>query len=432
MLQMGEYKGAAEPYTRSEMSKPFRERLESVLKDYFEESLVKTIAQARKGLAIDKVKAIIDEGPYTAKQAVAAGLIDEVAYADDFEKAVKSGIKASEVKVVRDYAKEKVEELDFSNPFAILKLLAPPSRKHKSSKNKIAVLYATGAIVTGKGGTSLFGGDTVGSTTMVDAIRKAEHDKTVKAIVLRVDSPGGSALASDLIWNELRRSKKPVVASMSDVAASGGYYISMAAKKIYAEPGTLTGSIGVVGGKLVLGGLEKKVGLNTQVIKLGSHAGILSTTFPFSESEKKAMTALMKDIYDQFLTKAIEGRERAGKKFARADFLKYAEGRIWTGRQAKAIGLIDELGTLDDAVVAAKVMAHLAKDADVELLSLPKPRSFLDTLMERADASTLVGFNLSALRKVPELAGHLGFVGGLLQLRGEPVWLMMPQRIVVR
>jgi protease-4 len=433
MLQMGEYKGAAEPFTRTGMSKQFRERLESVLKDYYEESIVKVIAKSRgKELTAAKVKELIDEGPYTARRAAAAGLVDEVAYADDFEKSIKAAVKADEVKIVRNYAQEKVKDIDLSNPFSILKLLGGPSKHRKSTKDKIAVLVATGTIVTGKGGTGLFGGQSTGSTTMVEAIRKAEQDKTVKAIVLRVDSPGGSALASDLIWNELRRCKKPVIASMGDVAASGGYYISMGCRKIYAEPGTLTGSIGVVGGKLVLGGLEKKVGLNTEVIKLGAHAGILSSTFPFTESEKKAMKAMMEDIYDQFLTKAIKGRARAGKKFTRADFSKYAEGRIWTGRQAKEIGLVDELGTLDDAIADAKAMAKLSKTADVELLILPKPRTFLDTLLERGDSAGLAAPYLPLLSKVPELAGHLRSLGGLLQLRGEPVWLIMPHRVVVK
>src|SRR5205085_2151964 len=169
-----------------------------------------------------------------------------------------------------------------------LKLLSPP--KAKESKNaKVAVIYVTGVITTGKSGVSLLGGESCGSTTMIEAIRKAGNDKTVKAIVLRVDSPGGSALASDLIWNELAKCKKPVVASMSDTAASGGYYISMAAKKIYAEPSTLTGSIGVVGGKIVTGGLEKKVGLTTDVITRGANAGLLSTAAPFSDSERKAI-----------------------------------------------------------------------------------------------------------------------------------------------
>src|SRR5205085_1421368 len=131
-----------------------------------------------------------------------------------------------------------------------------------------------------------FGEESCGARTMVEAIRQAENDKTVKAIVLRVDSPGGSALGSDLIWNELRRSKKPIIASMSDVAASGGYYISMASKKIYAEPGTLTGSIGVVGGKIVIGGAEDKIGLKTEILTRGAHANILSLSTPFSDSEK--------------------------------------------------------------------------------------------------------------------------------------------------
>src|SRR5207249_1403643 len=142
-------------------------------------------------------------------------------------------------------------------------------------------------------GGSLLSGESVGSDTLVQAIRDAEEDKSVKAIVLRVDSPGGSALASDLIWNELRRSKKPVVASMGDVAASGGYYISMAARKIYADPGTLTGSIGVIGGKMALAGLYDKVGIKTEVIQRGTNAGIFSTTEGFSPTQREAMRSLM-------------------------------------------------------------------------------------------------------------------------------------------
>jgi protease-4 len=280
---------------------------------------------------------------------------------------------------------------------------------------------------------SIFGGNSVGSTTMVEAIREAEKDKTVKAIVLRVDSPGGSALASDLIWKELKRSKKPVIASMGDVAASGGYYISMAASKIYAEPGTLTGSIGVVGGKIVLAGLAQKVGLNTEVIALGKNSGILSIMAPFSESEKKVMTALMEDIYDQFLTKAMQGRAAAGKKFTREEFLKYAEGRIWTGRQAKKIGLVDELGTLDQAIAAAKKLARMPRATEPELLILPKPRSFLDTLLEdRFGFSLINGSALALLKQVPEFAGPLRAVGSLLQLRSEPAWLIMPHYIEIK
>jgi protease-4 len=276
----------------------------------------------------------------------------------------------------------------------------------------------------------LFGAETVGSTTMLEAIRQAEKDDTVKAIVLRVDSPGGSALASDLIWNELKRSKKPIVASMSDVAASGGYYISMAAQKIYADPGTLTGSIGVVGGKLALRGAFDKVGIKTEIISRGANSGILSADKPFSESERKAMTALMKDVYDQFLDKALEGRQKAGKKITRDELVKLAGGRIWTGRQAKANGLIDELGGLGDAIAAARAMTDLPADKEPELLLLPKSKSFLDSLLDdKLGIRSLAPQMRQLLREMPELQRKLRALDGIFQLRSEPVWLTLPYQI---
>jgi protease IV len=423
MLQMGDYKGAAEPFTRSGMSPQFRHQLESVVNDYYE-SLVQTVAASRaaKKLTPDEVKKLIDEGLFTAKTAAAAGLIDQVGYAHQFEGTMRLALKANRVDVVRNYGQEKSKGLDFSNPLALFKLLAP-SEPVEVKGPKIAVVYATGVITTGKSHDGLFGEGTVGSTTMVEAIQQAEKDPSVKAIVLRVDSPGGSALASDLIWNELARSKKPVVASMSNTAASGGYYISMAGRKIFAEPGTLTGSIGVVGGKMVVGGLFDKVGLHTEVIARGANANILSPSTPFSEAERKAWTAMMKDTYDQFLGKALEGRKRAGKSMTRADLDKLAGGRVWTGRQAKANGLVDELGTLDDAIAAAKEMAGV-KNKELELLILPKPRNIIDTLLESKMES-----RLPALR---EMVGRLGSIEGLLRLRGEPVWAILPGDVRVR
>jgi protease-4 len=432
MLQMGDFKGAAEPFTRSSMSPEFRGQFEKVLDDFYEKSFVEVIVRSRpaKKWDAERVKGLIDDGPYTATRAREAGLVDRVAYEDQFRDAIKRELKAERLDIARNYGRPKPESLDFSNPFKLIatiqKMMEPP-KPAETKGPRIAVVYAVGAIVTGKGGGGLFGTDLVGSETMVNAIRQAEEDETVKAIVLRVDSPGGSALASDLIWNELRRSKKPVVASMSDTAASGGYYISMAAKKIYAEPGTLTGSIGVVGGKIVLGGLEKKVGLDTEIIRRGANSTIFSTTTPFTESERKAMTALMKDVYDQFLTKTLEGRKRAGKEMSRDELEKLAGGRLWTGRQAKENGLVDELGTLADAVAAAKELAGLGKDAKADLLILPRPRSFLDTLLE-----SRAGTRLPLMDEVPGLAAHLRSLDGLLQLRGEPVWAVLPYRIEVK
>ncbi len=434
MLQMGDFKGAAEPYTRSEMSPQFRKQMETVIDDYFDRSLVASVAEGRKGkgLTAEKVRKLIDEGPYGARAAVAAGLIDRVAYADEFKASFKATLKADDAKIVKDYEKAKSKDVNLSNPFEILKLLSPP-KATESKKPKVAVIYVTGVIATGKSSASLMGEETCGSTTLIEAIRKADDDKTVKAIVLRVDSPGGSALASDLIWKALVQCKKPVVASMSDTAASGGYYISMAAKKIYAEPGTLTGSIGVVGGKIVTGGLEKKVGLTTDIITRGANASLFSTTTPFSDSERKAMTGLMKETYDGFVSKALEGRKRAGRKMTRDQLLELAGGRVWTGRQAKENGLVDELGTVADAVMAARKLAGVPEGDKLDILELPPSRSFLDSLMDsRSDGDAEARALGRVLRDVPEMGESLRGVEALLRLRGEPVWAVLPCRVRVR
>jgi protease-4 len=435
-LQFGIFKFAAEPFIRNSMSKEARSQYKLVLDDFFINSYIGPIARSRKGkknMTPDELTKLIDNGPFTAQQALKLGLIDEISYLEDFERSIKTTLKAKEINIVKDYGSEKKKDLDLSNPFNLLKLFNPPKTFVGFKQNRIALIYAVGPIVTGKGGGSLLGADMVGSTTMIEAIREAEKDPKVKAIILRVDSPGGSALASDLIWNELKRCKKPVIASMSDVAASGGYYISMGAKKVYAQPGTLTGSIGVVGGKLALGGLYDKIGLKTEVISRGQNAGILSSTNPFTPSEKKAMQALMQEVYDQFLDKVQENRAANGKKFTRKQLIDLAEGRIWTGTQALERGLIDALGSLDDAIADAKVMGGLAKDADVDYLILPKPRSLLDTLSEGGSPfGSLTAKQLSGLANLPEVSAHARTLEALLHLRSEPVWVMLPHGVRMR
>jgi protease-4 len=432
MLQMGDFKGAAEPFTRNSLSKENREQLTRVLDDYFEKGIVERIVGSRpaRNFTAAQVRKLIDEGPYSAPGALAAGLIDRTGYLDAYPAVMKKALKVSSVKLVRDYGKKKEEELDVFTLYR--KLLFGPTKPVSSRAPKVALIYASGAITSGKSGSSLLGGEVMGSETMVKAIRQAEEDKTVKAIVLRVDSPGGSALASDLIWNELRRCKKPVVASMSDVAASGGYYISMGARKIYAEPGTLTGSIGVVGGKLATGGAWNKIGVKTEVISRGAHSGILSSTAPFTPSERATFKRLMETVYNQFLDKALQGRARAGKKMTRAELEKLAGGRIWTGRQAKENGLVDELGTLEDAIADAWKMAGMPAEKVPELLQLPKPRGLLESLLERTTDAQLTGLEVRALRTVPGLAEKLRPVVGMLELRHEPVWLVMPFQVEVK
>lgn len=219
---------------------------------------------------------------------------------------------------------------------------------------------------------------------------------------------------------------------MGDVAASGGYYISMGCKKIFAEPGTLTGSIGVVGGKIVTGGLFNWAGLKTDVIARGANSGIASTNEAWSDGERKVVRESMQEIYDMFLDKSLAGRKRAGVTMTRDQLLSLAGGRVWTGRQAKANGLVDELGTLDDAIAAVKKMAGV-EGKDMEILTLPRPRSFFEKLAETggADART-PGFAAGLFKALPEAPKHFRHAATLLRLQKDRVWLMEPAAMEIR
>ncbi|MSR30415.1 MAG: signal peptide peptidase SppA [Gemmataceae bacterium] len=431
-LKMGDFKSAVEPYTRTSMSESSRKQMESMLDDYFDYSIVKRILAGRgkPQWTADKVRALIDKGPYTAKDALKLGLVDQVEYYPGFIEAFKKELNTESLALLKNYGKSKAEEIDLSNPFALLKLLAGPKTAASNNKPKVAVVYASGVITTGSGGMDFLGDEAVGSTSMIQAIRQAENDKTVKAIVLRIDSPGGSALASDLIWAELKRCKKPIIASMSDVAASGGYYIAMAASRIFADPGTLTGSIGVFGGKINLGGTYGKLGVKTEVITRGANANLFSTSHGFSESEKLAMTRLIEDCYDQFLTKALEGRKKAGQAMTRKTLESLAGGRVWTGRQAKENGLIDELGGMKEALAYAAKQGGLPDVSEPELLLLPKSKSFIDALLDPRPEASLK--HLEAIPGVSLLKKELQGLGGLLMLRQEPVWTLIPMRLNLR
>ena len=243
--------------------------------------------------------------------------------------------------------------------------------------------------------------------------------------MLRVDSPGGSAIASDLIWRETVRIKKPIIASMGNVAGSGGYYISVGADKILAEPSTLTGSIGVIGGKLILGKLYNKIGLTTEVISRGKNSGLLSSDKPFTPSEREAWLASMKEIYRQFVEKSAQGRKMPFDKLE-----KLAQGRIYTGNMAVANGLVDRLGTLHDAVAEAKKAAGVKDDEKVELLILPRPKSVFEQLFGDPEASME-----SAVRsavKLTGLADPLLEINLLRRLFAEPALTLMPYRVELK
>ncbi len=422
MMQIGAYKGAAEPLTRTGMSPEFRKQFESVIDNYYSQ-MIDTIAHDRK-LDSGKVKDLIDEGLFTATAAKEAGLVDRVAYIDEFRKDLAEKLKVEEVTLVEDYGKKQIDA-DFSGFGGMMKfmqMLMGGEAQEKGGKNKkIAVVYAVGVITDGESGGGLLSETTLGGDTLAKAIRDADANPKVVAIVLRIDSPGGSALASDLVWREVVRAKKPIVASMGDVAASGGYYIAMGAKKIVAEPGTLTGSIGVVGGKVALKGLFDKVGIKTESISRGKLSGWESVDEPFTTAEREAWMKSMKDIYRQFTTKAAEGR-KIELKHLQDDL---AGGRVYTGKMAVDNKLVDKLGTLDDAVAEAKSLAGLKADEPIDRLELPKPKTLFEMLFG----------NSATEAKLPipkELAEQFAHADTMRRLLSHPAVLVMPFEIQIK
>jgi len=408
--------------------------MEEILDDYLRQ-IVDGVSKARK-IDHDKVLAAIDGGPYTAQRARELGLIDKVAYEDEIEGFLKGSEHKRDVEITKSYAKKKVDN-DFSGFGGMMKmmslLMGNDQQKRLNSKPKIAVIHAVGAIMSGKSASSFFGGETLGSETFIKAVHQAAEEKTVKAIVLRVDSPGGSALASDLMWRALQKAGKPVIVSMGDVAASGGYYISMGAGRIFAEPGTLTGSIGVVGGKVAIGGLLEKVGITTSVISRGKNSGAMSMIAGFTDSERQAMQRTLNDIYGQFTHKAAQGRKMDYDKLE-----KMARGRVYTGAMAVKLGLVDELGTLDDAVKYAVQTAGLPKDEKIERWVLPPAVSPLEAILGSSDSDADSSAHLTkALAQTlgqlsPELAEQLQSAWIINLLAREPRLTLMPFQIRVR
>jgi protease-4 len=395
-LHIGQYKTASNTLTEHTYTKAHREMAESLNNDLFEQ-LVRGIADGRKKSEAD-VKTLIDHGPFLPEDALHAGLIDDLAYEDELDDKVKLGTGKPHYVDMNDYRQVSAGSLGLNR--------GP----------RIAVIYATGLIASGK---STY--DTTGSETLVEYLRKARADSSIKAIVLRVDSPGGSAIASDVIWREvvLTKNQKPLIASMSDVAASGGYYILMPAHAIVAEPSTLTGSIGVVLTKFVIDGTLKKLGMNMEGVSQGKYANMYSPVRPFSPEERVRMMETMQATYDAFVEKAAQGRNTTPE---RIDAI--GQGRVWTGRQAKEIGLVDELGGLDRAVALAKQRAKIAQDTQVELVIYPPKKSIYDLLRDPLGsndrASTLASLlGLGNPRILQALTAPLQVFR-----RGEPLALM--------
>jgi protease-4 len=380
---------------------------ESLNREAFEQ-LVNGIAEGRKKTPED-VRALIDKGPFLPEDALNDGLIDDLAYRDQVDD--KAGFAGSEMTEAPDYARAQ------SHPFRF------------SHGDKIALIYAVGTISSGESGEGA-NGSYLGSETLVEYIQRARVDKGVKAVVLRVDSPGGSSIASDVIWRELMltREQKPLIVSMSDLAASGGYYIAIPGHVIIAQPGTLTGSIGIFSGKFVTGGTFKKLGANIEGVSTGKFADMNSPVRPFTPEERAKVEEQMQAFYDGFIEKAAQSRKSTPEKID-----AIAQGRVWTGRQALANGLVDKLGGLDMAISLAKERAKIAAGTDVELVVYPPKKSFLDVLSNvggrtQQDASLLGGVDAQAFLHMLRPSERRALIDLMapfrLVQRGEPLALM--------
>jgi protease-4 len=411
IFQIGKYKSAGDTFTRKDMSDAHREFMNSLLDDLYNR-YVDAIAKSR-GKTSDQVRALIDDAPYGAPKAKEAGLIDGVAYREELEKELKTklGYKESDkLPIVKggDYTQVEAESLGLDKG------------------ENIAVIYASGDIGSGQSTDSPSGSTSIGSDTLSKAIDDARDDKTIKAIVIRVDSPGGSGLASDIIWHSVvaAKEKKPVVISMSDVAASGGYYIACGASKIVAQPSTITGSIGVVAGKPVLKGFYDWIGISNEYILRGKNAGMFRETEKFTPEERAKFEDWIKTTYyNDFVPKVAKGRE---KDAAYIDSI--AQGRVWTGFQGKERGLVDEFGGLDRAIEVAKDLARIPKDKGVHRVILPYPRTFLQELLNEGNETHLQMKQQEAvLATLPEDARRaLRYTMLLDRMKNGESMLMMP------
>ncbi|MBF5045429.1 signal peptide peptidase SppA [Aggregicoccus sp. 17bor-14] len=349
-----EYKNAPNTYTEKGYTAPHREATEKYLGS-LQGQMLRGIAEDRK-LTVEGVQALVDRAPLMASEALQAKLVDGLAYRDEvIEKVKKAAGHDAELLYLSKYLKRA-------------------GRPHESGRDKVALVYGVGGVERGKShGNPLSGDGSMGADTVAGALRKAIEDDAVKAIVFRVDSPGGSYVASDTIRREVQRAKeagKPVIVSMGGLAASGGYLVSMDATRIVAQPGTLTGSIGVFGGKFVTAGLWEKLGVNWDTIALGKMATLTSSDAPYTPEQQARIEAMMDRIYLDFTTRAAAGRKLPLEKLQ-----AIARGRVWTGEDAKALGLVDALGGLPTALKLAKEEAKLAADKEVRVELFPRTKS---------------------------------------------------------
>jgi protease IV len=404
-----EYKNALNTFTEAKYTPPHKEAMEKIMNSWMGQ-LKDGICSTRQ-IPSDQFQAIVDKGPYLGKEALDAKLVDGLAYRDE----------------VYDQAKKKAGS---DSEFLYLdKYLDRAGRPHNSGKT-IALIYGAGGVSRGKSEYNAVNGSlTMGSDTVAGAIRAAVADKDVKAILFRVDSPGGSYVASDTIWREVvnaRKAGKPVIVSMGDLAGSGGYFVAMAADKIVAQPGTITASIGVLGGKVLSGGFWDKVGLSWDEVHNGANATMFTGVQDYTPAEWQRFEAWLDRVYGDFTSKVADGR-----KLPKEKVLEIAKGRIWTGEDAKGLGLVDELGGFDTALSLAKKAANIAEREDVKIVVFPHKKTLIESILQRegADNSDKEAAGVAAvmnemLRVVQPVAREMHALGVDSKNTGDDVLLM--------
>ena len=406
-LHVGKYKSAVESYTRTDLSEPAREALGAVLGDTYR-LLTDTLARARRSPP-DSIRAWMDRGPWSAEEAKGLGLVDTLLDGAEVDSlAVRTADRASTLKFTR-YAERR---LSGRSPLA-----------------HVALVTATGTITAGK--SRLSGGERLmGSETIIEALRRARTRSSIRAVVLRIDSPGGDATASDEIWHEVVRCRrvKPVIVSMSDLAASGGYYIAAGADTLVADPGTITGSIGIFGGKFNIRGLYEKLGLSIETMSTGPHAEMYSPFRDFTDDEARLYQGHLQKSYERFLERVAVGR---GRPTAWVDSV--GQGRIWSGVAAADLGLVDELGGLRAALKIARTRAGVDDDEEFEVERFPSPdegyfEHFLRDFWNPEDAGVLGRVATLA----DPLLDPLKVLGQAAVLGNGAALAIMPYTIVIR
>jgi protease IV len=396
MLHIGDYKSASNTFTERGFTAAHREATQALNRDWYDE-LVRAVARGRKVSEV-VARRLIDGGPYLAEAAAKAGLVDELAYDDQLDDAAP--VQGTQMLASTQYARTS-------------------EARRPVGGGRVALLYAVGTIAGGESSFDSPTGAVLGSDTFVEWVRKVRVDPNIAAVVVRVDSPGGSAIASEVIWRELMltREVKPLVVSMGDVAASGGYYIAAPAHVILAQPGTLTGSIGVVTGKFVLKEGLDKLGVGTASVSDGQSAEIYSPFRPFSNDERARLEEQMRSIYELFVKRVAEGRQQTT---AAVDAV--AQGRVWSGKRARELGLVDQLGGLDAALRTAAERARLDLTRGIDVVVYPAKRSLYDLLSNRLGSNSA---GLDTLLRRPD-ARAIQAAASVMQLfrRGEPLAIL--------